>query len=432
MATARSRTSGIPTALQPLVSRYGIRKPALVRNMASNYAGTIAADGNGYAQCIAIPGKFDSIRLGFVHSGGGVATGLAAAIAATDYVGDRSNTNTAAGRAFVVPWRGGVEKNEYSADGWTRVTVGGATTWDIADPGTTSQIAIAWSDLMECHGIEDSTYPGMYPLLIRFSPGSATFTRSGLSGFADPAKFLAEAGENYAMGCFRVGASTAVATIGNWTSGSNVTFSDAAVLPIIIEAYVGGRAARTFMMVGDSRFALPEPGAEETNNGYRSLTWKLENALRSIGVRAVSGRCARGAQTTLTYSTWASQYLAQLQPDASIYLAYSINDGTPTEALLATARTRTLAHIELCRSKGVSPLIVSIFPYSTAMPNLAAVRAFDTWCASLGVPCFSPLQVYGDTAGGWVSGNADANHMTSAGYSDLANRLAAWAAASLA
>lgn len=410
-------------------------KPAFSRCVGGNFIPPNPADAACYAQAIALPGKFDAVRIGFVQSGGGAVTGMTAAVAATDDVGDRSNTNTPAGRRFVTPYRGGIEKNEYSLNGWTRLTVSGAPSWGILDPGS-DLINVAWSDLAEVHGIEDSVHPGWYPLLVRYFGGTNTFTRPGLSGFVDPTKFLAESGPAYMLGCYRPTAADAVSNLGTWSNSNNATFSDAAVLAIVVEAYQGGSRAKTILMTGDSRFSIAEPGTEETNNGYRSLCWKMENSLRALGKNAVLTRCARGARTSLTYSLWAESLLMQINPDVSAYLCYSANDGTPTELSLSSARTRVLQHLISCKRVGAVPLLVSIFPYglpgSTGYLNLAAVRNFDSWIKSLGVPYFSPLSVYGETNGSWVPGYAfDANHMTSSGYTDMGEKMALVAAAYL-
>lgn len=396
------------------------RRPSFSRCIASNFAGAIASDAKCYGHAIALPGKFDAVRIGFIHSGGsGAVVGMTAAVAATDDVGDRSNTNTAAGRRFATPFRGGVEKNEYSSDGWSRVTVGGATSWGISDPGDSSKINIAWSDIIEVHGIEDSLIPGTYPLLVRVYGGTGVFTRTGNTGFADPARFLAEAGKIYAIGCSRVGAADAVGTLGNWANGNNVSFSDADCIAMIIEAWAAD-GVKTIMLAGDSRFSLPAPSLEATVS-YRGVGFILEKALADLGKKAVVARCARGAQTNATIEQWANQYYATIQPDIAIRLCYAINNGVPTAALLATEKTRVLKSIDADLSRGVIPVLIPIFPYSTGFgAALPAVLDFNAWCKSLGVPYVDALERYGDALGGWKAGyNEDINHMTNTGYADL-------------
>lgn len=387
------------------------KRPAVTRCVASNFASPVAADSKCYAHAIALPIKFDAVRIGFVHVGGaGAVVGMTAAVAATDDLGDRSNANTAAGRRFATPYRSGVEKNEYSADGWSRVTVAGATSWGIADAGG-NNINIAWSDLIEVHAIEDSAKPGAYPLLVRVYGGTGVFTRTGNVGLADPAKWYAEAGNDYVLGCSRVAAGDAVGTLANWANLNNVGFNDSDCIAMVIEAYgIGG--VKTLMMVGDSRFGTAPPSLDATNS-YRTLMFRVEQALRAAGKKVTVARCARGAQPTAVYSQWADSYLSQLCPDASLYLCYSINDGVPTQALLNTAKMRVLKHIESCAKVGTIPALMSIFPYGTGFgAALPAVLEFDAWVMGLGYPAVSPLRKYGDlTTGAWLPGLAeDSNH----------------------
>lgn len=396
------------------------KKPAFARCIASNFASPIAADAKCYGHAIAMPGKFEAVRISFVHVGGaGAVVGMTAAVAATDDVGDRSNTNTPAGRRFATPYRSGVEKNEFSADGWARVTVGGATSWGIADPGG-NNINIARSDIVEVHGIEDSLNPGVYPLLVRAYGGMGVFTRTGNTGFADPTRFLAEAGKIYAMGCSRVGAADAIGTLANWSNISNVGFSDADCIAMIIEAW-SADGVKTVMLIGDSRFALPAPSLESTVS-YRGTGFVLEKALADSGKKAAVARCARGAQTNATIDQWANSYYDNLiVPDVAVRLCYSINNGVPTAALLSTEKTRILKALDADLSRGVIPVLVPIFPYGTGYgAALPAVLEFNAWCKSLGAPYVDALERYGDSLGGWKAGyNEDANHMTNSGYADL-------------
>lgn len=395
------------------------KRPAFARCVASNFASPIAADNACYGHAIALPGKFDAVRIGFVHAGGaGAVVGMTAAVAATDDIGDRSNTNTANGRKFATPYRNGVEKNEFSLDGWSRVTVGGSTSWGIADP-TGNNINIAWSDIIEVHGIEDSLNPGVYPLLVRVYGGTGVFTRTGQTGFANPTKWLAESGKNYMMGCSRVGAADAIGTLANWSNISNVGFSDANCIAMVIEGW-SADGVKTVMLAGDSRFALPAPSLEATVS-YRNVGFFLEKALSDAGKKTTVVRCARGAQTNATIGQWADSYYTTIVPDVTIRLGYSINNGIPTKALLSTEKTRILRAIEADASRGVITVIIPIFPYNTGFgANLSAVTEFVSWCKSLGVPYVDVLELYGDALGGWKVGfSEDANHMTNSGYYDL-------------
>lgn len=395
------------------------KRPAFARCVASNFAAPVAADNICYGHAIALPGAFHAVRIGFVHVGGsGAVAGMTAAVAATDDIGDRTNTNTTAGRRFATPYRAGIEKNEYSADGWNRVTVGGATSWGIADAGG-NNINIAWSDIIEVHGIEDSIKPGVFPLLVRVYGGTGVFTRTGNTGLMNPALWYSESGNGYVLGCYRLGGGDAVGTLSNWSNASNATFSDAASIAMVIEAW-SADGVKTIMLAGDSRFALPAPSLESTVS-YRNVGFFLEKSLGDAGKKATVARCARGAQTNATIEQWANSYYATIVPDVAVRLGYSINNGTPTAALLAIEKTRILKSVDADLSRGVIPVLVPIFPYGTGFgASLPAVVEYVDWCKRLGVVIFDALERYGDASGGWKAGyNEDANHMTNAGISDL-------------
>lgn len=413
------------------------RRPSFSRCIASNYPVVQNAENATYVQAVSFPGAYDAVRLIFPHAGGGGAVvGMTAAVAATDDLGDRTNVNVignGASRRFTTPWRAGVERNVYAADGWARVTVDGANTWGIEDSGDENLIFTKASDLIELHSIEDSLHPGWHSLLLRMYAGTGAFTRSGLTGFTDPTKFLAEAGHAYALGCFRgsgvAGPATGdmVSNLALLSNANNVTFGDACVLPVIYEVYQGGDRASTVMMIGDSRFAYPDAVTEMATYGYRTLSFRTEQRLLALKRKAVVTRCSQGARTTATYFARAQRYFqAGVTPDVVVYLCYSINDGIPTDALLASARTRVLRILELCKQAGSVPVLMSIFPDNNAAYAGVApkVREFDRWVESLGTLFISPLRRYGDANCNWITGggwNSDASHMSNPGYLDLGN-----------
>lgn len=433
-------SSAEKTAFQSSVSDVaGYRSRRLSPVVPSSFASAYFAVDNSaslatYQQVIMLPTKFSAVRIGWPHLGGfGALSGLRAVVAATDDIGDLTYTNTPLGKKFIVPQRAGVEyNNSTSYYGWKPVTWGGADSGSAVDAGG-EFIDVAWSDVIPveaCPLASDPTgrFAGYYPLLVRVYPGSGYFARCSYAGFSDPTKYLAEAGAAVVLGANR-GGGDHVTTLTNWESASTPSYSDSAVLPLIVEAYTASRTP-TVMMTGDSRFgSVP---AAEAANAYRTLIQKVEWAGAAKKLKVL--RCAQGGKPTATYFQRSSKLLAgNMQPDVSVYLGFSINDGsTPSfEATMAAAKARTLNHVMACAEAGIKVVLVSIFPVGAAGVGygsaIGRAQEFDAFCSSLGVPVVSPLQIYGTAAGDWVAGwNEDSNHMTAAGYSDLAGRI--WSA----
>ena len=329
----------------------------LTRCFAATYAVVDnSANLSTYGQVLNLPAQYDAVRIGVAHvGGGGAVTGMKALVAATDDLGDRSLSNTTAGRKIVSPWFGGSEQNTVSGNGWQAVTWGGQTSANITDPGA-DVVDIAWSDVIECHGIEDAANPGWYPLLVRVFPGSAFFTRSSFTGASDPTRLIAETGAAFFAGASRN--SDSVTTPANWGNAPTTAFSESSVLPLIVEAYVGSRR-KSVMVVGDSRFASSAPSLSATK-AYRATAWFLEQAL--IPHKASVVRCCMGGLSSSVYFQRATKYLDGMTPAVSVYLISSSNDGTVSTGSVASARTRTLRHIEQCMAKGVQPILDTSFP----------------------------------------------------------------------
>lgn len=418
----------------PLASGKQLRaNPRLRPVHYSCFASTLANVDNSsaqsnYAQAIMLPVKFSAIRIGYPHLGGnGALAGMKSLIAATDDIGDLTYTNTAACKKFITPMRSGVEKNSVAADGWQAVTWGGAATASASDLGT-DNIDIAWSDLIPVEALPLASDPtnrfaGYYPLLVRIFAGTGYFSRSSYAGFSDPTKFLAECGAQVVLGASRSGGDF-VGTPAGWAQAATPAFSDSAVLPIIIEAYAEGRKP-TVLFVGDSRLASA-PSTESSTYAYRTLATKVEQAAMADGLPLKLLRCCQGGKGTAVYYQRASKILAHSsQPNVSVYLGYSINDGSPTAALLAAAKARVLQHVDQCIQLGITPVILSIFPATGGLANIADVAKFETFCGSLGVPCLSPLAIYGTASGDWANAadHSDNDHLSASGYTDLAARV---------
>lgn len=376
-----------------------------------------------FGLCVSVPCVYDAVQIGYVHlGGGGACTGVKALVASTEDYGDKSMANTASGKKFVTPIKGGVEVNAISATGWQAATWAGAASVDLADKGA-GNVDFALSDIIPLAGIEDAANPGYAPLLVRMYPGAGVFSRSQYSGIADPAKFVADAGPNFVLGAVRSGDN--VTTVGGWNAASTPSFGDTAFLPVVVVAYSAGQPV-SIMYVGDSRM----DGANEVaaTKGYAGMAFKLQQQLTASGIKNGIVRAAVSGMTSTNYQQRGVKLLASgLAPTIALYQLYTVNDGLPTADILSVARYRCLAFIKQCQAAGTTPVILTAFPKTGGHgANMAALVALDAWAASIGVPYFSPLATYGDATGAWAGGvNYDTDHMTQAGYDDLATRLRA-------
>lgn len=407
--------AGAGLAVQPKLAAVVIPCSYIIAPSANN---TVS-----FGLCINLPCVYDAVQVGYLHlGGGGACTGVKALVASTEDYGDKSMANTAAGKKFVTPIKGGVEVNTISATGWQAATWATAASVDLADKGA-GNIDFALSDMIPLAGIEDAANPGYAPLLVRMYPGAGVFSRSQYAGIADPAKFVAEAGPNFMLGAVRSGDN--VTTAGGWNAASTPSFGDTAFLPVVVVAYSGGQPV-SIMYVGDSRMdAASEVAASK---GYAAMSFKLQQQLTAAGIKNGIVRSAVAGMASANYQQRGVKLLsAGLAPTISFYQLYTVNDGLPTADILSAARYRCLAFLKQCQASGTMPFILPSFPKTGGHgANMARLVALDTWVASLGVPYFSPLATYGDASGAWVGGvNYDSDHMTQAGYDDLATRLRA-------
>lgn len=380
---------------------------------------------SSFGMAINVPGGYDAVQLGYTHAGGGGAcVGFRALVAATDDVGDKSYTATPSGKRFVTPWRNGVERNAVAVDGWHAVTWSGAATIDFPDAGP-GNVSVAVSDMVPLIGIPDPVYPSHAPLLVRAYPGTGPFSRGSYSGIADAATYFPSAGPDFVMGAVRAG--DAVSTPSSWPNSVSTSFGSTSIIPVFAIAY-SGSAPSTVMLVGDSRF----DGATEVaaTRGYESFAFVLQQTLRQGGQQIAVVRAAQSGMKSEAYFQQGMAMLDKVVPTVAMYISYTVNDEWPTADVLALARQRTIRFIDRCQQLGVVPLVVSAYPRSMASypefnGNLPLLRIHDEWCASLGVPYFSPLKAYGDASGAWAGGMGfDADHMTQAGYRRMAQDVA--------
>ena len=182
------------------------------------------------------------------------------------------------------------------------------------------------------------------------------------------------------------------------------------------------------MTAGDSRFDAVTEAPDVTGAAYRSFGFKLAKTLTDGGTNTHLIRAAFGGATSAQYQQHGMAVLDYAAPNVALYLVYSINDGTPTRAIIDAAKARAVAFVKKCRAKGVQPYLITSYPRgSMTAPEKALLDALDVWSAASGVPYFSPLVQYGTASGDWQSGVSTdgTNHMTQAAYQDMATRVGA-------
>ncbi|MGB3727476.1 MAG: SGNH/GDSL hydrolase family protein [Glaciecola sp.] len=381
-----------------------------------------------YTMLMMVPVEYDAIRIGWFHAGGGGnLSNLNMVVASTDNIGDLTYTNTDAAKKFITPEKDGVEYNSISTNGWRGVTWGGAGKLNITDPAD-GNYKIEYSDLISLNSVPhaNNLYSGFRAVLVRVFPGDGVFSRGSFAGFSDPSKFLSECGDSIVLGATR-GGGDHVANLAGWERAFTPSFSDSSVMPMMVEALSMTSNKVSVLFAGDSRFASASITATSENRAYQTLQWKSQQAMIDLGLNAGYLSCSKGGRTTDEYFSVAVEMLKSANPSHAVYLAYSSNDGAPTVERMANSRFKMLQFIALCKEKSIQPLILTSFPTSTGYTNdeLSLLSDLDSYVASYGARYISPLKEYGTANGDWKSGfNEDANHMTDAGYNDLAEKIA--------
>lgn len=379
-------------------------------------------------QVIMIPVEYSAIRIGMPLVGGsGNMIDMTAIISATDDIGDLEYDNTTATKKFIVPQFEGAEKNSVSQLGWKDVTWnGGASSVSATDPGAGNVLTV-WSDLIDVQARSldvdiPGTYDGYFPLMIRMHHGTGQITlTSGADGQLDDLYFT-DSNPSIVLNASRSGDS--VTTPSNWGSVNTPNYSASSNLGVLIEAYTA-QDNISVMTIGDSRLATAS--SSESSTGYRTLQWRIERDAVAADIPFKFLPSSQGGETTTTYFQRSQDILTSgnIQPTATIYLIYSINNGQPDDAEMADVKAKCLRHIDKCAQLGTIPMLMTSFPTGGGftvdeMANLVDLDAFAT---NTGLPMLSPLAIYGDSTGDWLPGfNEDTNHMTPAGYDDLAAR----------
>jgi hypothetical protein len=405
---------------------YGMRKTHTIKPAPGPLTGSASASTDTWQLCCASQVKFNAVRIGYLHAGGNGATvGTIGIVAATDDAGTRDFTSLtdANFKKIATPKNGGTSYNSVKTDGtagWRQITWSGAASVGIADPGA-GKTSLTWSDLIQVEGTVDSN--GLYPLLVRMYHGSGAYTRIGaLTGMQTGTNYKDDVPKNYCVSVARSGDN--VTTPGNWADANSLSTGGAP--PLLIEFY-SGEDVINVVTIGDSRFSVSSELS--ATKQYLSFEAMLFNALVTAGrpVSMVLGGIS-GAASSVFQPLAMTEFNAGYQPSVAIYLAYSINDGSPTTALAALAKARLLEFVNKCKAVGALPLLVTAFPKTGGFTagELAILSDIKTLCAQLSPVVFDPLTVYGDANGDWISGvNQDGNHMKQASYSDMASRISA-------
>jgi hypothetical protein len=388
--------------------------------------GAFAAANTTLAQMIMIPHEFVAVRIGYAMRGGsGALTDAKFLVATTDDIGDLTQTQTNPARLYVVPVKAGVVNNTVSADGWQVVNFAGSPTVSAPDAGA-NNYSFVFSDLIPLKSIplagNPERFQGSYPLLVRMFAGTAQYTKGGMTGFGATDGFIAESGKFLQLGCARAGDS--VTTPSGLTEASTVAFGDDKSLPIIVQAYTNAGLAKTILSAGDSRFAS---SSEFSTKIYRNLQFFIEQEASSIGLDYKIVAVAQSGQTMDAYNQRAIAYMdAGGFANCALYLAYSINDGVPTDSIMQNSKYKLILFIEKCRQKGIVPIVVTGFPLGVGYTDVstALLDDFISFVESLNVPFINPLQIYGQGSNyAWnPEFQFDNSHMTDAGYQDLAQR----------
>lgn len=397
-----------------------------VHSMLHSQSLIAASTGASYMMMVMIPVGFSSVRIGYNHVGGsGSIVGAKTIIASTDDIGDLSYDNaTAEGRRFTVPTKSSVDYNEVSFNGWHQVTWAGVSELNISDPLVGNRVLV-WSDLIDLQSIDmlDVGYDGYHALLIRHYGGTdVRTTTNSFTGQTLPQYFI-DSGNNIIMNASRSGGDH-VTDPSTWGLLNTPSFSSTGNLPLTIEVYTE-KNHRSVLCVGDSR--IGQASSSESSEGYKTLFWRIQRDMNSSGSACNTISAALGGYSADEYYDLAIQQLNNTYATDAVYLIYSINDGLPTDEIIANSKAKTLRFIKRCTEIGVAPLLLTSFPRGTGYTadQLTLLDGVDQFAIDTGYPVLSPLTIYGDTSGVWTSFNEDNDHMTPAGYDDLSSRIVA-------
>jgi len=377
------------------VNQFTKRRP-IVSNLMNGNGGSFSANNTTLAQMIIVPYEFVAIRIGYAHRGGsGAVTAAKMLVATTDNIGDLSQSQTASGRAYVVPTKNGVQDNTISATGWRQVTFSGSNDLNVPDAGTNNW-SIVWSDLIQINAEplrfgDTERFKNCYPLLFRFFAGTAQYTKGGNSSFGETSGYILESGQYLQMGCARAG--EFITTPSGWNETATVAFGDDKSLPIIVEAYTSAGNFETVLCCGDSRFAS---SSEFSTKLYRNLQFFIEqnSKLTETPYRSVS--VAQGGQQLNAYYQRGDAYVSSGgYANKALFLVYSINDGVPTKSIMDNCKTKAILFADRCRKSGIKPYFITAFPLGTGYTESQLVLLNDLldFVDKMGYPYLNPLEI---------------------------------------
>lgn len=386
---------------------------------------------------LPIPVKFNAVRIGYMHlgaSGVGATAGTTLLVAESDDMGllDYNYTaapgdSTAEFRKFIEPHLGGAKYNSIVAagnPGWKQVTFAGADTVDIDAPAT-GAVSVTWSDLITLEGVADINDESVFPLLIRLFNGTGAYTRqSNITGIVTLTNARDEMGKLAPK--FASRSTNGVATPSNWTTGFTPSFTDSNWPPLAIELYTEGRLV-SVSFIGDSRFAL---STELTaTKRFLNAPVMLQNILTERGINVQLQQLSGAGWTSEQYLSRALPALeSNNKPDYAIYIIYSINDGSPTAALVNASKVRLHQFLDTCYERQTIPIILTAFPILNGFTEqkMVLLVGLESYARNMGLAVISPLALLGTASNGdWLPGMGfDGNHASQAGYQVLAEEIA--------
>ncbi len=413
----------------------GAGKTVIAQRVANGPVAASAATSNTNQLVTSSQVPFYAVRVRYTHLGGsGAVAGMKMAVAASDDVGNRdySSLTAAAFKKCIVPYKAGTAYNAIAAvgsPGWKAVTWAGSATLAIADPGANKYASVV-SDIIYERGMIDAN--GVYPLLLRVFAGTGAITLVDLHNGSNMPWEGACTGTNWTTDILKqhlisIARSGDNVTLPSTFSEGNTPGQASRLDNVTFEFFTSDRVISVHI-VGDSRIDVSYEFP--TTKAYRGLANLLHNSFSRAGQPAAILHGGWSGGNSSEYQPLAMPYLSGgTQSEWLIYLVYTGNDGfTLNDSVMTIALSRAAEIVEAARAKGMKILLLPGFPKNSGgytgseLENYNVIRAY---CASVANITFDPVAEYGAANGTWARFNTDSNHMTDAGYLDLADKLRA-------